>query len=370
MAAQTQLPDILSGFTAATDIALNSLPASESILPPENGITLLDAKNEIFLSYLQGLALRNLNIVRALKNGSSLEDAQELNDKITKKLVEQRVYLERGVRPLEGKIRYQVERVVKAAEDEERTKKQKEGVGRKVNGYAKKGAGKDDEDASGSGLDSDSGSDSSEENDDALARPNAASLNQSTRKDTSNDSRASKSQSSTNGVYRPPRISATTMPDAPSKKDKTARPARSRTVDDYIASEMSTAPTAEPSIGSTIAAGGRRDKDARQLAREAERRNYEESNFVRLPKQSKAEQARMGGNRDRQREGGGFGGEEWRGLGESVDRIAGATKKGRGVVLDRSRKRKDAGGNVDGPRGDGVGDAFERKRRRVMKKRR
>ena len=367
MAAQTQLPDILSSFNAATQTTLSGLPSSDSILPPDNGITLLDAKNEIFLAYLQGLALRNLNVIRSLKSGHSLEDVRRLNDRITKKLVEQRVYLERGVRPLEGKIKYQVERVIKAAEDEERSKTLAVNGGSKTNGAAKAGRMADDE--SGSGSDSDEDEDSDESNAEALARPNASSLNKAVRNIAESDRRA---KSKEDGVYRPPRISATTMPTTSSRPEDKAvrRPARSRTLDEYVNTELSTAPAAEPSIGSTMAAGGRRDKDARQLAREQERRNYEETNLVRLPKESKKELAKQKG-RDRQRDGGGFGGEEWRGLGESVDRIGELTRrKGRkDSALEKSRKRT-AGGDLVGPRGDGVGDAFEKKRRRVMKQRR
>lgn len=362
MAPQTHLPDLLSTFTTATESILYSLPSADSLLPPDNGITLFDAKNEIFLSYLQGLALRNLNVIRSLKNGGTVEDAQNLNDQITKKLVEQRVYLERGVKPLEGKIKYQVERVIKAAEDEERAKKVQVNGRAKANGRARQATG-----VSGSSSEDEDSDDSADE---TLARPNAASLNTSTRNTVSTDRRT---QSKADGVYRPPRISATSMPTTASQPSDNGlrRPARSRTLDEYISNELSTAPTAQPSIGSTIDAGGRRDKDARQLAREQERREYEETNLVRLPKESKREMAKSGKGRDRQREGGGFGGEEWRSLGQSVDRIGELTRR-KGVregALERSRKRR--GADVgDGPRGDGVGDAFERKRRRVEKKRR
>lgn len=364
MATQTHLPDTLSAFNTATESALTSLPPADSILPPDNGITLLDAKNEIFLSYLQGLALRNLNVVRSLREGSSLEDVQKLNEKITRKLVEQRVYLERGVRPLEGKIKYQVERVVKAAEDEERMKQQQANGSSKANGRVKKNGGR--EDRSGSESNSDEDEHSEESADEALARPNASSLNKASRDTAESDRRA---KSKEDGVYRPPRVSATTMPSTAREEKQDRRPARSRTLDEYVNTELSAAPAAEPSIGSTITAGGRQNKDARQLAREQERRNYEETNLVRLPKQSKKELAKTKG-RDRQRDGGGFGGEEWRDLGASIDRIGALTRRkgGKDSALDKSRKRKVAG-NEDGPRGDGVGDAFEMKRRRVMKKR-
>ncbi|TKA76836.1 hypothetical protein B0A55_04632 [Friedmanniomyces simplex] len=125
MATTTTLPDILSSFTTATDAAIHGLPESAVLAPPEDGITLLDVKNEIFLAYLQALALRNLNVIRSIKHGDDASATHALSEALTKKLVEHRVYLERGVKPLEAKIKYQVDKVVKAADDEERDTAQK-----------------------------------------------------------------------------------------------------------------------------------------------------------------------------------------------------------------------------------------------------
>ncbi|KAF2767029.1 hypothetical protein EJ03DRAFT_163415 [Teratosphaeria nubilosa] len=352
MAADTALPTVLSSFTSATDAAITGLPEASSLLPPDNGITLLDAKNDIFLAYLQALALRNLNVIRGIKDGG---DAQSFNDALTKKLVEHRVYLERGVRPLEQKIKYQVDKVVQAAEDEERATAQKAAINKKVNGRAKEGT--DDED-------SDAGDADSDEEAAALAhRPNAAAFARTTADDSTADRRAN---SKHDGVYRPPRISATAMPtpECRDRKEREQRLGRSATVDEYITTELAIAPVAEPSIGSTITAGGRKTKNAKDLQKEAERREYEETNLVRLPAASKKEKGRQGA-RDR---GAGLGGEEWKGLGESVDRIGELTRrKGRDSALDKSRKRTSRAVE-DGPRGSGMGDAFEVKRRRLAKK--
>ena len=54
------------------------------------------------------------------------------------------------------------------------------------------------------------------------------------------------------GVYRPPRISATSMPTTETKERKERRPGRSATLDEYVSTELSQAPLAVPSIGSTI----------------------------------------------------------------------------------------------------------------------
>ncbi|KAH9835476.1 hypothetical protein Tdes44962_MAKER08534 [Teratosphaeria destructans] len=154
-------------------------------------------------------------------------------------------------------------------------------------------------------------------------------------------------------------------PESRDRTERAKRPGRSATVDEYISHELSAAPVAEPSIGSTIAAGGRKTKNAKDLQKDADRREYEETNLVRLPAASKKEKGRQAA-RDR---GGGFGGEEWKGLGESVDRIGDLTRrKGRDSALDKSRKRT-SWAVEDGPRGSGMGDAFEVKRRRLAKKR-
>lgn len=356
MAAETSLADILSNFTTATESAIQGLPEIDSLLPPEDGISLLDSKNEIFLSYLQALALRNLNVIRSLKDGTEFGDVQKLSDSITSKLVEHRVYLERGVRPLEHKIKYQVDRVLRAAEDEKQAVSQSEKRTKATNGHV-------NGDAAATGE--------SEDDDDEVEEDSVQPVNANAHKpnptgfgrhDELNNNQRGPSESKADGVYRPPRVSATSMPTTEQRERKERRQPRSATLDEYVNTELSNAPLAEPSIGSTIAAGGRTNKDARQLAKEQERRNYEETNLIRLPKESKKERAQQTA-RDR---GGGFGGEEWRELGESVDRIGDLTRrKGKDTALDKSRKRRAV---ADGPRSDGIGNAFDIKKRRVMKK--
>jgi U3 small nucleolar ribonucleoprotein protein LCP5 len=115
---------------------------------------------------------------------------------------------------------------------------------------------------------------------------------------------------------------------------------------------------AEPSIGSGIIEGGRRSKSEKERQEEKEKREYEETNYTRLPKESKKERAKKGGRKDA-----GYGGEEWRGLGEGIDRIERLTKRKSGEsrnVLEKSRKRP----TEDGPRGDGgveVGQKFQKR---------
>ena len=136
-------------------------------------------------------------------------------------------------------------------------------------------------------------------------------------------------------------------------------------MDEFIADELSAAPAAEPSIGTTIVQGGRKMKTAQDRASEAERQVYEESNFVRLPKESKKDKAkknREAGRSSRMQ----FGGEDWHDLGQGVDRIDRLTRRkekgGGGVraMLEKSRKRGPE--TTDGPRGSGeMGERFQKR---------
>ena len=287
-----------------------------------------------------------------------------------KRLVELRAFLERGVKPVEAKLRYQMEKVIGRSVDSE-TKAQKQAVG----GRNRKARDSDDnsnfsdpdsdsEDEAGAikipTLDPDSLDarkpkppthvpDTIEElsfrpNPRALARPS------STHASTATDAELTKSD----GIYRPPRISATSMPSAPheaSKTEKRARPTRLHELDDYITSELSSAPMAVPSIGATntITAGGRNHVTAQERRKAQERTTYEESNFVRLPAPSKKDAAKA----RRMNKAEEYGGEDWRGFAVDLDRITGrAERVAKGSrVLENSRKRKGEGG--DGAGGGG-----------------
>ena len=66
-----QLSHVIADLKTATESALQGLLDTDKVLTPSEGISLFDTKNEIFLSYLQGLALRNLNVIQSLKDGGS-----------------------------------------------------------------------------------------------------------------------------------------------------------------------------------------------------------------------------------------------------------------------------------------------------------
>ncbi|KAI9798227.1 MAG: hypothetical protein M1835_002712 [Candelina submexicana] len=374
MSAESTLPALLATLTASLDSAASSVPSTETALPPANGISLFDTKNELLLSYLQHLVfliiikLRNrarssVNSASDVPNGApKTEEEVDFHAAAVKKLVELRIYLEKGVRPLETRLKYQVDKVIRAAEESAlRASSQPTHLNRKP---PKPENGIDDSSSSSSNSPPPQ---SATEISDLSYRPNPSSFLRPSQ--TGSTLPSSRNNSA---VYRPPRITPTSLPTTttPTSISRTSsKPQKSATLDEFISTELSTAPLAEPSIGSTITSGGRHSKSQKERDLDAEKRVYEETNFVRLPKESKKERAKMGRGGGRI---GGYGGEEWRGLGEGVERIERLTRKkggGGGGLLDRQKKRGREGGG--GERGGGVmaiGERFE-KRRKMMERR-
>ncbi|KZF25182.1 hypothetical protein L228DRAFT_243976 [Xylona heveae TC161] len=372
MAVETSLPALLSSLQTSLTSALSSAPDSSPILPPKDGISLLDTKNELLLSYLQNLVFLIILKIRDIPsqtNGATngADDQASFRDNAVKKLVELRVFLERGVRPLEGRLKYQIDKVLRAADDATRTAAQNTRdiapAKASINGAAGEGSGDENSDAEADndaegGRSGNAGSDI----DELSYRPNPLSFVRSQAAAATRPSAAS-----ADGIYRPPRITPTALPTTIGKEERAQRkPGRSATLDEFVNTELSTAPMAEPSIGSTIIEGGRRTKSQKERQDDAERLAYEEANYVRLPKISKKERAKKG--RDNRQ--GGFGGEEWRSLGDGLDRIDRLTRKSKGTsgALERSRKR----GLDDGPSGGSAnfGERFDKRRKTHERKRR
>ncbi|KAF4969587.1 hypothetical protein FSARC_3166 [Fusarium sarcochroum] len=347
MAAPTTLPALLTSLTQSLSSALEVTPKLATIEHQKDGISLLDVKNELLLSYLQNLVFLILLKLRNSKSESENtgEDDSELDESVRAKLVELRLYLERGARPLEEKLRFSIDRFLRTADDAERERQAKE---------AKAAAGSDSEEE-----------EDSEEEADAEAMSHKPGNFGAMADDVAG--RRAERDGGAAGVYRPPKRDRQTM-DAPQRREKfDRRPGKSHTMEEFVASELSSAPLAEPSIGTTIVQGGRKMKTDAQRKEEAERRDYEEMNFTRLPKESKkdrAQKAKQAGRSNRME----FGGEDWHNLGEGVDRIDRLTKRKQSggnvrALLDKSRKR--GIDTTDGPRGSGmaggIGDRFNKR---------
>ncbi len=386
---------LLTTLTESLKSATSSFPAvqPDTLSPPSaDGISLLDTKNDLLLSYLQNLVFLVILKLRHPNGGPIAEgDSGDgggtvvIGDEVVRKLIETRVYLEKGVRPLEGRLRYQIEKVVRAAEVEaERSAAQsKNQLNGRNEGIANGIKGTEASDASDSDADSTSSEDTtaSHENgtqpkiDDLSYRPNPSAL---LRKSQPSESVGSPSRSSTTTAYKPPRITPTSMPTTAtdSASRSTLQHRKSHLLDEYISTELSSAPHAEPSIGSnsTVLNRGRGALSTRERDKERERTEYEERNFSRLPRESKAERrknrVRDGGNATREK----FGGEDWTGLGEVGDRVVrsvGREGRGKGGVLERREKRRRESGNVGDNGGGGrvgIGESFD-KRRKIMEAR-
>ncbi|KAM0809757.1 hypothetical protein AB5N19_10104 [Seiridium cardinale] len=374
MAVQTSLPSLLASLTHSLESALEATPKLAGIEPPQDGVSLLDVKNELLLSYLQNLVFLILLKIRNAKQADNLSDNSEesdLSSAVVEKLVELRLYLEKGVRPLEDKLRFQLDKILRTAEDAERNAQRDE-----TNGAKQKNNGESD-------SDEDSGHESIEEG----VKPRTT---VSTRTRQPSDKMAgpgfnfvagpqaigmAAAVQDKTGVYRPPKFAPTAMPTIERREARERRPMKSATMDEYISNELSTAPLAEPSVGTTIVAGGRKVKTATERAEEDRRRDYEETNFVRLPTESKKDRAKRNkaeGRTSKMQ----FGGEDWRDLGEGADRIGRLTDRKHGsssgakALLEKSRKR--GRDTADSARGSGlnsgtreIGDRFQ-KRLKVM----
>ncbi|KAF2195225.1 U3 small nucleolar ribonucleoprotein LCP5 [Zopfia rhizophila CBS 207.26] len=360
MAVDNSLCALLTTLITSIESAAGVLPDENVLLPPKDGISLLDAKNELLLSYLQNLVFLILLKLRSRSepedDGDADGDTRNIYDEVIKKLVELRVYLEKGVRPLESRLKYQIDKIVRAADDSTRKANQKPG-GQDTTRASKISRAHLDPESEVSEGKSDGSAQTEEDIDDLSYGPNRSAV---VRPHSAGPMRAA--ETSKDGVYKPPRIAPMAMPTTQGRGEKESRRlGKSATLDEFVATELSAAPVAEPSIGSTIVSGGRHMKSERERRDEAERQAYEEANFVRLPKESKKERAKKRNqNRD-----GGWGGEEWRGLGSGLGRIERLTQKRGGSLgsLEKSRKRS----IQDGPRGTGseAGEMFE-KRRKVL----
>ncbi|KAL8320705.1 hypothetical protein RB597_007126 [Gaeumannomyces tritici] len=385
--ATSSLPALLNSLAQSLSSSFEATPKLSTLGTPNNGISLLDVKNELLLSYLQNLVFLILLKTRAAKSGASRTGQRpivELNEAVVKKLVELRLYLEKGVRPLEDKLRYQIEKVLRAVDDAKRQEKAEAAAGAATAKGSKRSEA-DSDAASGSDDDSWDGDGDDDDDDDSAEapgpkiadlqyRPNPAAFVRPPGADDGDDGPGSRGKAGgKDGIYRPPKIAPTSMPTAERRDraaDRRGKQLRSATMDEFVNDELSVAPVAQPSIGTNIAGRGRHVKTVAERRDEAERQAYEETHFVRLQegKKERARKEKLAGGGGRMN----FGGEEWRGLGEGVDRInrlvrgkdgggsGGRTK----ALLDKSRKR--ALETTDGPRGSGaasvdIGDRYQKR---------
>lgn len=273
----------------------------------EDGISLLALKNEVLLSYIS-----NLLILSA----AQLEKKEHAFDEARQRTIEQRVTLEKGIKGLEAKISYQIDKVLRAYKRFQ--EQQVESENRKAN-------------------EEEAGSDSDE--DLTSYRPDISSL--TTGSGSSKKSSSSRSRRSTNNDddddsglddddkkrYVVPKISST----APAfEKEKTRRTPRNRrdvAMEEYI-HETGDAPVAEPSIGSQIMDSGRGgERTARDRKKANDIKAYEEANYTRISQTSTKRARKEAAQRQRDAISKSFFGEDWGFLDGDNNRGGGKKRK-------------------------------------------
>ncbi|EGW31723.1 uncharacterized protein SPAPADRAFT_56512 [Spathaspora passalidarum NRRL Y-27907] len=313
----TLLNDIITSVKATKssiddikDHLISSLLEKTSTTNVE-GVSLLSLKNQALLSYINNIALVVLGQVARLEE---VDDVQLWEDSVKRSIV-QRVTLEKGIKPLEKKIGYQLDKMVRAytrmEEDE-----------RKIEDKLNK--------ADNSDENSDEDEEDSEEEDDRLAyRPDASALAKLAPK--GKDTKPSGDEK-----YVAPKISAMAPPSA-IPKEKPTKTKKLQSMEEYL-QEQSEMPTAEASIGSTIVDHGRGGvKTQHDRRKEQEIQTYEESNFIRLP-QAQTKKSFKQKQRDMANQ---FAGEDWAMFNNDRQVSSGTSRKRKPTsVWDRVKKRR------------------------------
>ncbi|CUS22965.1 LAQU0S07e04236g1_1 [Lachancea quebecensis] len=273
-------------------------------------VSLLTLKNASLLAYVNSLM-----VVVGEKLGRT--DASAARGRA--QTVEHRVVLERGVRPLEKKLAYQLDKLVRAytrmegeyeAAEKRALAAQEEAAAGRDGEDGGNGVSADGDEAGDAGSGSGSGSDSDSEAEAQAFRPNAAGLigrpargkratgghaNANANANADADADAASAE-----AYKPPRISAALPPqrhfedkfDAQQHRDRSGKN-RMQAMEEYVR-EVSEQPDWEASVGANIVDHGKGGvKTLRDTQREQRIKDYEEDNFTRVNvKGNKAERRR------------------------------------------------------------------------------
>lgn len=258
------LPDLVQDLLIKTN---QSMP---------EGVSLLDLKNNAMLSYINNLVLIILGRIENLKTNDTKQN-DVLKDKAIKDSIVQRVVLERGIKNLEKKLSYQLEKMVRNY-----NKMDKESNEDAVNKKLEKQEGNEEEN-----LDEDS--EEEEDSEDELNyRPDASSLVKDMKKQSGKESRGSRGSKGSENTekYRPPKIAAALPPSEFNESRNASKSKRNGTklqaMEEYLL-ENGDAPMVEQSIGSNILQNGRGGvQTMRDRKKEEEIKRFEESNFTRL----------------------------------------------------------------------------------------
>ncbi|CCK69966.1 small subunit rRNA maturation protein LCP5 KNAG_0D02160 [Huiozyma naganishii CBS 8797] len=243
-------------------------------------VSLLTLKNGSMLSYVNSLLLVLQGKVDVECKDPSMQLGREM-------AIRDRVVLERGVKPLEKKLSYQLDNLVKAYRrtEKEYLEAERRAKDKSLSARTQRGS------------DSEGSSDSSDSEEEASYRPNVvrSKAKPSAVVSTSADQEQNKgadAEENADGIYRPPKISAMLPPSLTSRhfedkfsaKEHQDRSGKSRmqAMEEYL-KDQSDQPDWEASIGTNIVNHGRGGiKSSRATEKELAVTNYEEENFTRV----------------------------------------------------------------------------------------
>lgn len=313
-----------------------TLLTDEDISASHNGISLLCLKNQSLLSYLESLILIiATRVQQAVSDGKELEKVADIFHKTTESSIVHRVCLEKGIKGLEAKISYQIDKLIREHVKTEEQAKKAAQVAAQNN------------DSGHNKVDSESDIDESDQ-DELSYKPHPTHLLGQrtgaiipTGSVKRNENEIDSDSDNGSKKYRIPKMSAVSMADEGRGKQRASHKQKNALLDEYI-NESSELPTAEPSIGSTIMDHGRGgERTERDRRKQQEVQQYEEENYTRLQGLSSKQERRAARQRQRDAYGKSFFGEDWSFLGKDNSSDRPKRKKG-SSAWEKAKKRREA----------------------------
>jgi U3 small nucleolar ribonucleoprotein protein LCP5 len=283
------------------------------------GVSLLDLKNDAMLSYINNICLIILARLQQTKT-NDVSSLSELKEKAMKGSIVQRVTMERGIKSLEKKLQYQLDKMIRNY-----NKMEKDSSEDAINKKMKEEKEEQEDDGS---------EDEDSEEDELNYRPDPSALMASSK---AKDKKDNVKEGNTE-KYRPPKIAAALPPQEFRESNKSSKnSSKLQSMEEYLM-ETGDAPMAEASIGSTIINNGRGGvKTLRDRQKEEEVKRFEESNFTRLS----SAQSKKDKHAQKRRQADTFFGEDWGIFNNRRDDVGSSTKRSKPKsAWDRAKKRR------------------------------
>ncbi|KAH3670864.1 hypothetical protein WICMUC_004778 [Wickerhamomyces mucosus] len=303
------------------ELVLDLLKKTNTEIP--EGVSLLDLKNNSMLSYINNLILIIFSRIESTKVNND-EKIQNLKNQAVKNSIIQRITLEKGVKTLEKKLNYQLEKMIRNYNKMDKDSNE-DTINKKLESQ---------EDGENNESDEDS-----EEEDELNYKPDTSSLMKSMKSNSIKSKDQTKSSSDSKEKvekYKAPKISAVLPPsefkDQNSRKSN--KSAKLSSMEEYL-QETGDAPLTTSSIGSDILNNGRGGvQTERQKRKEEEIKRFEESNFTRISSTVAKKQDKRKRNTDA------FFGEDWGIFNNKTDSNMNTKRTKPKSAWDRAKKRR------------------------------